>query len=134
MKLNIEWTRVEDASPSQPGRFYFVTNVNKDGIVQEFCMAYKVLKEWRLNKYVTVPFEVTHVSYIGGIDHKILPSAYAIDDMVEILVPIYNYEKYSIGQIVGKYDESHTWAVRMKDRFVILMAAKRFRHYSSRGV
>ena len=40
---------------------------------------------------------------------------------------------YSVGEIVGKYKEEHTWAIRMKNRFVICMRDEYFRHYNSGG-
>ena len=129
MELNIEWTRVEDVKMSQLGRFYFVANIHEYGLIREFCIAYKVLEVWKSSKNTTVPFEVTHVSSIREVTHKILPSAYAIGDEVEILTSVDDYDTHSIGRIVGKYDKPYTWAVRMEDRFVILLEDKLFKHF-----
>ena len=133
MELNIEWTDIRNTNLIRY-KHYFVMRTPDGGTgAGRFCTAYWTGREWKSANLIPVPFHVTHVCSIDKVDHILLPSAYAIGDRVEILTSIDDYKEYSIGEVVGKYDRAHTWAIRMEDRFVILMADQYFRHYHSGG-
>ena len=132
MDLHIEWTKVEEVKILH-GRFYFVALVYKDGIIEDFSIAYRVLGGWKSNKHMEVPFKVTHVSSIRGVTHKLIPTSYAIGDKVEVTKTDCDYDKFSVGEIVGKFDLGQTWAIKMKDNFVILVNQKDFNHCSKGG-
>ena len=129
MELKIEWTEIREVSIFG-GRFYFVANTSKAGKIKDFCVAYKTLERWRIDGVNFVPFEITHVCLINEVIHKISKPAHAIGDRVMILLGVEEYKQGSVGEIVGKYDKSRTWCIRMEDNFVILLEDKWFkRHY-----
>ena len=86
-----------------------------------------------------VPFKITHICRIDKIvghnfvtplytmgdrvtvTNKISTPAHAIGDRVVISETLEEYKRGSVGEIVGKYDKSRTWCVRMEDDFVILL-------------
>ena len=128
MELKIEWTEIGAAGVMsyQP---YFVTNApEKDAVITAFCIAYWLGGHWVSPDNTPMSIKVTHVCRIGKSYHTFLPCVYAMEDKVEILACIDEYEKGSIGKIVGKYDMAKTWCIRMENNFVILLEEKRFRH------
>ena len=72
---------------------------------------------------------ITHVCLISKLSHAIIPTSYAIGDKVEITRTYSEYEKCSVGEIVGKYYQGQTWCVRMEDNFVIIIKNEDFRHH-----
>ena len=132
MELNIKWTEIREVNVL-PGRFYFVADSYKEGNIKNFCIAYKVLDCWRLNKFYLVGFKVTHACLIREVTHKISTPSHAIGDRVVISTTVEEYKSGSVGEIVGKYDKSRTWCVRMEDNFVILLEDKWFKRYYPKG-
>ena len=135
MELNIEWTKVEDVT-LLPNEYYFVgssMHTIPTHNVRCFSVAYRCPTEWRLLDGNAVHFNITHVCLISKISHAIFPVSYAIGDKVELIKTDCDYEQYSAGEIVGKYDQGQTWAVRMKDNFVILIKNENFRHHFAEG-
>ena len=132
MELNIKWTEIREVNVL-PGRFYFVADISKEGNVTDFCVAYKVSGGWRLSKFYTVEFKVTHACIIDEVNHKISTPAHAIGDRVVTSTSIEDYKIGSVGEIVGKYDKARTWCIRMEDDFIILLEDKYFKHYYPGG-
>ena len=132
MELNIKWVEIREVNVLR-GRCYFVAYISNEGEVVDFCIAYKVLECWRLNKYHIVHFKVTHACLINEVTHKISPPSSAIGDKVVISTSIEEYKAGSVGEIVGKYDKTRTWCIRMEDNFVILLKDKWFKHYYPGG-
>ena len=133
MELKIEWVDIRNTNLIRYKHYFVMRTLDGGTGSGHFCTAYWTGREWKSANLIPVPFCVTHVCSIDKVDHILLSSAYAVGDRVEILTPIYDYEKYSIGEILGKYGRSHTWAIRMEDRFIILMDDKCLRHYHSGG-
>ena len=130
MELNIEWIRIEDANVLSK-QLYFVGKVSEKGVVRTFCLANRVSGVWLLDYYLVVPFKITHICPIHKVSYETPSNLFAIDDMVETLSPINDYKKHSVGQIVGKFDSSRTWCIRMEDNFVLLLREDEFRYLHS---
>ena len=132
MELNITWIEIREVNILR-GRSYFVADISKEGNVTDFCIAYKVSDCWRLSRFYLVDFKVTHACLIDGVTNKISTPAHAIGDRVVISETLEEYKRGSVGEIVGKYDKSRTWCVRMEDDFVILLEDKWFKRYYPEG-
>ena len=133
MELNIKWTEIREVMVL-PEQLYFVAEASKKDVILYFCIAYKApTGTWKVTSNFVVPFEVTHASIISGLHHEIFAPANAIGDKVVISPSINEYKAGSIGEIVGKYNKSRTWCIRMEDNFVILLEDKWFKRYSPGG-
>ena len=129
MKLNITWIEIREVN-ILPGKFYFVADISKDGVVKNFCIAHDVLGlGWRVPGKTLPAFTVTHACFINEVTHVISPPAHAIGDRVITSISVAEYMKGSIGEIVGKYDKTRTWCIKMEDDFVILLEQKWFKRY-----
>ena len=132
MELRINWKQISNENLIYYRR-YFVASITPNDVMKEFCIATRKPSGWKQSNGDTVDFKVTHVSLIEKLAHDFPFTSYAIGNKIEILETIDDYELYSIGEIVGKYDKMSTWAIRMEDNFVLLMKSKDFRHHYSGG-
>ena len=133
MELNIKWTEIREVKLLR-GQPYFIAEASKEGSIGGFYIAYWVLGEWKIAQGYTLSIKVTHVCSIHEVTHKFYTSAHAIGDRVIISTSIEEYKKGSIGEIVGKYDKTRTWCIRMEDNFVILLKDKWFNRYYPGGL
>ena len=133
LTLNLEWVSLRNADiiTDKP---YFVRNASSGsaGYGAAVALAYRnSMSSWYITTQTSVPFEVAYICRIGKLTDTFINGPFAVGDKVKLSWSIACYEANSVGEIVGKYDKTHTWAIRMEDNFVILAATNSFRQYNS---
>ena len=132
MELNIKWTAIREINVFG-GTFYFVADISKKGNIKAFCIAFKTSEGWQTYEKLPVHFEVTHAYLINKIIHKVEFGAYAIGDGVRVLKSFRNYRAGSVGEVVGKYHATKTWAIKMEDNYIVILEEREFNHYFPKG-
>ena len=129
-KFHFKWVNLHTEDIIN-NRYYAVRDELNVKSTAAIALAYTdITGNWWIKFKVPVPFSVAYVCNIGGLTETFINGPFAIGNEVELLEPVDDYSRHSIGVIVGKYDIMRTWCVRMKDNFVILVKDDKFKNTS----
>ena len=133
LELNFEWIHLYRMHITTD-LDYAVRSELDNSDMPAIVLAYRDSRgRWLMRDKTPVPFPVAYVCHIDELTHSFMRGPFAVGDKVEILVRIGEYDKGSVGEIVGKYNRMHTWAIKMEDRFIILLETKDFILFNSKG-
>ena len=131
LELNFQWVRSYNMIIVS-NKLYAVRNELCPNNKRAVAIAYRTITgDWQITSQIPVPFKVVYVCHIEKVTDTFINGPFAIGDRVELLESIDDYEIASTGEIVGKFDLSRVWCLRMQDNFVILVKDHKFKNITS---
>ena len=128
LTLNFEWVHIYKENIIT-NKIYVVRNdTNPNNETATVLASRNAGGNWVITAKIPVPFPVAYICNIEKRTNTFINGPFSIGDKVELLESVDYYETASQGEIVGKYDISRTWCVRMNDNFVILIKDDKFKN------
>ena len=128
LTLNFEWIHLYKTR-IVTDRLYAVRNELGLGRGGAIALAYRnSTNRWYMAPQAPVPFSVVYVCDIEELTDVFTNGPFDIGDKVELLTSVDCYEASSVGEIIGKYNLRETWAIRMKDNYVIIVREDQFKN------